>query len=286
MRKKIILSVTIATCIILLVIGGGVVLWMRHRTIPETANRSNSVPTLYVHGWGAGARSTNSMIRYAEHYNNAKKVLTATISPEGKVSFSGYWPASAKKPLIQVISVDNKYYNYKVTQKWFSNVLQKLQKDYHIKRYNTVSHSMGNLTTMYYQVTNGQNKRLPALQKQVNIAGHFDGIVGMDDKPNQNSLQKNGAPKIQDSDFKYLNTHREGYPNKQVDVLNIFGNLQDGSNSDGDVTVVSAKSLKYLLRDKYKHYQELEISGKKGQHSQLHENARVDRAIGKFLWQK
>ncbi|MDI6666720.1 alpha/beta hydrolase [Leuconostoc falkenbergense] len=284
MRKKNILNTTII--ILILAVIGGALLYMKQRSFPKTADRSNSVPTLYVHGWGAGARSTNSMIRYAENHDNAKKVLTATISPKGAVRFSGYWPKNTKKPLIQVISADNKYYNYKVTQKWFGNVLKKLQADYRINRYNTVSHSMGNLTTMYYQVTNGQNKHLPALQKQVNIAGHFDGIVGIDDKPNQNSLQANGEPRLQDSNYKYLDAHRQGYPSQQVDVLNIFGNLQDGSNSDGDVTVVSAKSLKYLLRDKYKLYQELEILGHKGQHSQLHENAQVDRAIGDFLWQQ
>lgn len=80
---------------------GCAVFWVNHHTIAEKADRSNNVPTLYVHGWGAGARSTNSMIRYAEKHNNAKKVLTATISPKGEVSLSGYWPEQTKRPLHQ-----------------------------------------------------------------------------------------------------------------------------------------------------------------------------------------
>lgn len=282
MRKKIIWI--LVTIIVLLIVVGSTWKLSKHRVIPRAADRSNSIPTLYVHGWGAGARSTNSMIRYAEQHNHAKKVLTATISPKGEVSFSGYWPKNAKNPLIQVVFVNNKYANYQVTQKWFGNVLMKLQKDYHIEKYNTVSHSMGNLTTIYYQFTNGQNKQLPKLKKQVNIAGNFDGIIGIDDKPNRNVLQANGEPKLQNEYFSYLNAHRQGYPDRKVDVLNIYGNLQNGTHSDGDVTIVSARSLKYLLRDKYKTYQELEISGKKGQHSQLHENVQVDRAISQFLW--
>lgn len=285
MKKKKIVGVAIIVLLLIVVLATALI-WRQQRRVPQKADRSNQVPTLYIPGWGAGARSTNGMIHYAEQHDDAKKVLTATISSKGKVSFNGAWPKNIKNPLVQVIAVDNKYDNYQVTQKWFGNVLRKLQKDYHIKRYNTVSHSMGNLTTMYYQVTNGQNKQLPALQKQVNIAGHFDGIVGIDDKPNRNSLRKSGEPRLQDSAYRYLNKHRQGYPTKQVDVLNIFGNLQNGTNSDGDVTTVSAQSLKYLLRGKLKSYRELEIVGKKAQHSQLHENTQIDRAIGQFLWHK
>ncbi|MEB3363663.1 alpha/beta hydrolase [Lactobacillus sp. R2/2] len=78
--------------------------------------------------------------------------------------------------------------------------------------------------------------------------------------------------------------HRHSFPNN-VSILNIFGNKEDGTNSDDDVSCVSAQSLRYLLRGKGK-YHEIEIKGANGQHSKLHENYKVDRIIGQFLWSK
>lgn len=253
------------------------------RPTNQVNDRSESIPTLYMHGYGAGARSSNGMIAYASNHQGATKVLTARIDSDGHVTLSGKWPKGTRHPLIQVLQMDNTYYNYHVTSKWFYNLIILLQRRYHIRRYNTISHSMGNITTMFYQVKYGHNTKLPKLNKQVNIAGHFDGIIGIDDKVNRNYFLQDGKPRYINSYYKYLLNHRHGYPSG-VKILNVFGNLENGSNSDGDVTNISARSLKYLLRDKYMSYQEIEIKGKGGQHSQLHENSQVDRYIGNFLW--
>ena len=37
------------------------------------------------------------------------------------------------------------------------------------------------------------------------------------------------------------------YKGQEIEVLNIYGDLQDGTNSDGRVSNSSSKSLKYLL---------------------------------------
>ena len=66
-------------------------------------------------------------------------------------------------------------------------------------------------------------------------------------------------------------------------MLNIFGDLQDGSKSDGSVAVSSAKSYKYLINGRAKSYREVEIKGKHAQHSRLHRNAQVDRLLIRFL---
>ena len=79
---------------------------------------------------------------------------------------------------------------------------------------------------------------------------------------------------------------KEKYPKAQVQVLNIYGDLDDGSNSDGRVNNDSSKALAALLKGRARSYQELEIKGEKGQHSKLHESAKVDRAIIDFIWKK
>ncbi|WP_435891378.1 alpha/beta hydrolase [Limosilactobacillus pontis] len=58
-------------------------------------------------------------------------------------------------------------------------------------------------------------------------------------------------------------------------VLNIYGDKEDGSHSDGDVPVNSAKS-----------YREVEIKGANAQHSTLHNNSQVNRELINFLWRK
>ena len=69
-------------------------------------------------------------------------------------------------------------------------------------------------------------------------------------------------------------------------MLNIYGNYQ-GKHYDGDVPNNSSKTLKYLVSGRAKSYQELEIRGKKAQHSQLHNNNhQVNNALIKFLWTK
>ncbi|MDF7639405.1 alpha/beta hydrolase [Lactobacillus sp. ESL0791] len=251
--------------------------------VGKVENRGTVVPTLYLHGWGASARSTNSMIAYAEKHNGAQKVLTATILRDGRVRLKGAWAANVKRPLIQVVMQDNKNGDYYQTREWFYNLIVLLQKKYRIRRYNIVAHSMGNLTTIFYQMKYGSRKNLPRLQKQVDLGGHFDGIIGMDDQPNRNKILADGRPKYLNKSYKYLLKNRKNYP-RGVAILNIFGNKEDGTNSDGDVSVVSARSLAYLVRGRARSYREVEIKGANGQHSKLHENPRVDRLIGNFLW--
>ena len=72
------------------------------------------------------------------------------------------------------------------------------------------------------------------------------------------------------------------YCGKEIEVLNIYGDLQDGSHSDGRVSNSSSQSLQYLLRGSAKSYQEMKFKGAKAQHSQLHENKDVANKIIQF----
>lgn len=44
-----------------------------------------------------------------------------------------------------------------------------------------VGHSYGNIAIVYYMLQHGSDTSLPKLVKQVDIAGHFNGIIGMDE---------------------------------------------------------------------------------------------------------
>lgn len=246
----------------------------------------SQTPTIFLHGYGGGPSSANNIIAAAQKVGVAQKVLTAHVSRSGHVTLGGKWQTGRVNPLVQVLFTNNRESNYNNDARWVKNVLTTLQKRYHITKFNVVAHSMGNLALMYYEVNYGKQRSLPQLQKQADLAGHFDGILGMDDKANRNHLLANGKPQHLNSSYRYMLKHRNNYPTKQVDVMNIYGNLGDGSNSDGSVSNVSAQSLKYLLGNKPKSYVEHMIKGSNAQHSKLHDNDEVNRYIIQFLWGK
>ena len=105
---------------------------------------------------------------------------------------------------------------------------------------------MGNMSFAYYMNNYGNDKYLPHLQK-VNIAGTYNGVLNLNEKINEINLDRNGKPNKMNDDFKKLLSLKEVYKDKNIDVLNIYGDIQDGTHSDGRVSNSSSKSLKYLL---------------------------------------
>ena len=72
-------------------------------------------------------------------------------------------------------------------------MLTKLKNDFHIKQYNFVAHSMGNLSFAYFMKLYGQDTQLPQLNKEVNIAGTFNGVLNFNEKVNEISVDKMGS---------------------------------------------------------------------------------------------
>ncbi|PWG00306.1 alpha/beta hydrolase [Levilactobacillus bambusae] len=247
---------------------------------------ADGVPTFYLHGYGGSANSTNGMIDYAVQHNGATKVIQAVVAPNGKVTLRGRWTGQVTHPIVQVVYQNPRQRNFKTDGRWFRNVLLAVKKQHSFSRFNAVAHSMGNMSLMYETLFDSHESGMPQLQKEVNIAGHFDGIVQLDDRPNQNSLAANGKPKIMDSTYRELLANQNQFPKNQVDILNVYGNLRNGTNSDGDVTNVSSRSLYYLVGKRAKSYTELQFNGPSAQHSRLHENQRVDKAIGSYLYRR
>ena len=75
--------------------------------------------------------------------------------------------------------------------------------------------------------------------------------------------------------FKELLPLKNIYKNKDIKVLNIYGDLKDGTHSDGRVSNSSSKSLQYLIGNSVSSYKESKYTGESAQHSQLHENKKL-----------
>lgn len=272
MKKKIFLIISILSLFLLVAC----------QKKPEKAV-VKSTPTIFLHGWGSSVNAEHQMTSAIKEAGVSNSVTQAIVDSSGKVTLVGSIAANAKNPLIEVGFKNNRNTDYHEDALWLKNVIIELQKNYKIKSIKLVGHSMGNMAIAYYLLENS-NSNLPKLKKQVDIAGHFNGIIARGDKPNQVSLDSNGKPDHLDKNYKELLSLREKYPNKQVKVLNIFGDKNDGTHSDGSVTNASSQSLRYLLDSRPISYQEKKIKGENGQHSQLHENKEVDQILIHFLW--
>lgn len=181
-------SVWLVLLAVLLIVFCGVRLY---RVQAAQNNYINSnVPTLFFHGWGSSYRAERQIANYAKNKGVTNTIIRADVSAKGEVELIGSMKKNAKNPIVEVNYQDNKNANYNEDAKWMKNVVVALQKKYGIKKFNVVGHSMGNMSIMFYLLNYGGDKNLPQIQKQVDIAGHFNGILGMDDKLGESKLEK------------------------------------------------------------------------------------------------
>ena len=245
----------------------------------------STTPTLFFHGFGSSSNAENHMTEAAKKAGVTQTIITANVSKNGQVSLLGEIPKGAINPIIKVNYEDNRNADYAQDGKYAAAVIRKLEETYGFDKMNLVGHSMGNMSILFYMLENGQDEKLPELQKQVNIANHVNGLQGRDLPEDLRILDdQTGQPSAMSLTYQKLLGLREVYPQEQVDVLNIYGDFKN--ESDGSVLNTSSRSLKYLLVENAKSYQEKKITGQLAQHSQLHENPEVDELLIDFLWKK
>ena len=245
----------------------------------------SSTPTLFFHGYGSSANAEKHMAEAARQAGVTQTIVTATVDRHAQVTLKGVIPKDAINPIVMVEFEDNRNPDYAQDGEYAAAVVRELQARYGFKKMNFVAHSMGNMSILFYLLEHAQNEELPQLQKQVNIANHVNGLEGMDLPANLTILDSQmGQPSAMSDSYQKLLGLREIYPQDQVDVLNIYGDFKN--QSDGSVLNVSSRSLKYLVIDNAKSYQEKRVTGPLAQHSQLHKNPEVDRLLIDFLWGK
>ncbi|MGM9892038.1 alpha/beta hydrolase [Limosilactobacillus sp.] len=253
--------------------------------------RQSTVPTIFVHGWGSSANAEDKMARAAQQAGVTKTIVRANVSRQGTVIFNRDIPKGAINPIVEVNLADNKLSHYRNNYvqgyhhggTYVKNVVNAVEKQGHFPAINLVGHSMGNIEIANY--INDNAGHLPKINHLVAIAGHYNGLVGQSTAESKVNSQT-GQPAREDPTFKELLSLRQNFPTN-TRVLNIYGDLDNGSHSDGDVPVNSAKSLKYLVGTRAKSYRELPLHGRSAQHSRLHNNNhQVDQALINFLWTK
>ena len=283
MRKRSIIALSTFLFIILITLFLGSKL--QTREVNSSDYIQSRTPTLFFHGYGSSTNAEKHMVEAARRAGVTQTIITSTVDSHAQVTFKGDILKDAINPIVMVEFKDNRNPDYAQDGEYAAAVVRELQARYGFKKMNFVAHSMGNMSILFYLLEYAQNEELPQLQKQVNIANHVNGLEGMDLPANLTILDNyTGQPSAMSDSYQKLLGLREIYPQDQVDVLNIYGDFKN--QSDGSVLNASSRSLKYLVIDNAKSYQEKRVTGPLAQHSQLHENPEVDRLLIDFLWSK
>lgn len=260
-------------------------------TAPVSANStgevdSEPIPTVFVHGLKGSRRSTNGMISYlSKHYYGAARVQTINIEPDGRLDVEGDYEW-IDHPLIQINFVNR---NASIPQDdiWLAKALHYIKVKDGVKRYYAVGHSAGCVTLLQTEMLS--RKDLPILEKFISVAGCYNGILRDNDYPNAVKLDQHYRPdhwypkSKQYPAFKTLVKQAKYFP-KDAEVLNIYGDIGDGSHSDSRVTTQSALSLDYILRHQLVKVKNVRFKGKKYYHTGLRNSAATYQCMGNFLW--
>lgn len=242
-------------------------------------------PTLFLHGYGGVKTSMQPMINSIEKNKLGKQIATVYFKKNDTIDIQENANLNVKNPLINVVFEDNENGNPVKNAISLKQILLKLNQRYHFKSFNVVAHSMGTSTFSNYLLKYHSDNQLPKLNKYVALASISNGFIGggqENTKASKSSLNQQGHPSIVSNNFNSLKELHKVFP-KNASVLNIFGNLDDDTNSDGRVPNNSSKSLKYLTTNAKK-YQEIEFHGKNAQHSALKRADNVEKATMKFLF--
>ena len=258
---------------------------LHKRHIENKANIEKSdlkqVPIIYFHGFRGGDYTTRVMVKHATHDKGNPKFLKVTVDLLGNFKLEGTW-TSDKHPIVQVAFRQRIVGIYGIDY-YLNFALPFLAKRYGFKNYIAVAHSLACPCIIRTEMKHYRSKTFPHLKKCAFIAGPFDGVTYLGDIPNVNYLTESGRPSVMNPHYLYLFFNRRKF-NPDISVLNIYGNVLDNTNTDKFISVVSAKSIRYIVAPKAHFYQEVEVRGKNdAEHSWMHDNPFVIDIIDKFL---
>lgn len=238
-------------------------------------------PIIYFHGFRGGDYTTRVMVDQALKDKQNSKYLKVTVDLLGNFKLEGTWTGD-RQPIVQVAFRQRIIGIYGIDY-YLSFTLPFLAKRYHFKTYTAVAHSLACPCVIRTEMKHAKQKSFPHLNKCAFIAGPFDGVTYLGDIPNVNVLTEKGRPTLMNPHYLYLLFRRQRF-NSNISVLNIYGNVLDNTNTDRFISVVSAKSIRYILAPQAHFYQEVEIRGAKdAEHSWMHDNPFVIGIIDKFI---
>ncbi|SFB05046.1 Uncharacterized protein with an alpha/beta hydrolase fold [Lentibacillus halodurans] len=243
---------------------------------PERIKSEKNIknPTVFVHGYKGTHHSFGNMLdRFENIYGWGQTALIYKVSPAGKLNVyqlnNGHFTETM---FVQVIFENNRA-SVRDTSGWLANLLAHMKKTYQINTVNLVGHSMGGLVSMNYIENHQDYTVYPSVNKLVAIGSPFDGIYS---EPYFQIHHDPAAENLKPSSLalKTLRLNKDAVP-EQLDVLSI------GSTGDSVAMPESVEMIRKIVDETQLTYKMID-DGTLG-HSELHEDARVDKMIYSFL---
>ncbi|MGG5316542.1 alpha/beta hydrolase [Enterococcus sp. AZ072] len=243
--------------------------------------RYSNTPTVFIHGYQGSSLSFGPLLKQLESENIAKREMTIVVKSDGKLSVEGELTNNHDNPTIMVLFSEDVTDEIQQS-KWIAKVMHYLYQQ-HVTTLNLVAHSMGGVSTLRYLLEYADSK-VPRVAKLVTIAAPFNDLEIAEDTEEifAYELTEDG-PVGQTPIYEYFDQAMNRLPNNLA-ILNVAGDLQDGTDSDGSVSTHSAFSLRFLLQKHTKNYQELLIKGRSGGHSAITRSKKLRDNIIAFLW--
>lgn len=259
--------------------------WYRlgHPHPKKEENTKKQVPTLFIHGYLGNRASFGVMLHRFSRYGWGQKSAVIRIDKKQRLIVTG--DPTLRDGFIQILFSNNTH-NLKTQANWLWQILSVLKNKYGVKEVNLVAHSMGAVAVMQYLSLYGDDLRVTQINKVVSLGAPYNDFeTGKTTRQIESlPLTKNG-PSVMTPLYQFFKQRAHRIP-LRVKFLNIMGDLGNGTQSDGAVSLNSAASLRFLLQNYQERYEELIIRGKKAAHSRLHENTEIDQKIGQFLFEQ
>jgi uncharacterized alpha/beta hydrolase family protein len=243
--------------------------------------KKNQRPVLYVHGFRGGDYTTEKMVESGLKYNGKKKFLKALIDWRGRITYEGSW-TDDEQPIVKVV-FKNKIISENQIAHRLTRLLFDLRSKYNFKKYDAVGHSLGSVSVILANLYEKHHPYVPKLDHVVLIAGPFNGVLGLSDLPNINRINSTGRPAFMSPTYFRIYLNRNNL-SKDLHVLNIYGNVEDDSNSDKYISVTSAQSIEYVLRPRVKEFIDYPVIGSKAEHSLMHDDSDILQKINLFIY--
>lgn len=271
----------------LLVFGGiyyAKVRYFNPGTLTKEKNiRYSNVPTVFIHGYEGNSFSFGPLLRRLERENIAKREMTIVVQADGNLTIEGKLKNNNDNPTIMVLFA--KDVADEITQsKWIDKVMRYLYKQ-RITRVNLVSHSMGGVSALRYLLEYAGEKT-PVTERFVAIAAPFNDLEIAEDTEDifAYELTENG-PSGETPIYQYFYQAMSRLPSN-LRILDVAGDLKDGTESDGSVSIHSAFALRLMFQKHAKSYQELLVTGKSGGHSAITKSEKLQNELVRFIWKK
>lgn len=236
--------------------------------------------TLFLPGYFGNRFSFGFLLRRLVRNYHANKSLVIHVTGNGQLKFTG--TVVKNRCVVQVLFHD-KTSRPKQQAEWLTKICEVLHDDYGVERFNLVGHSMGCITIFWY-LTHQHRHSQVEVANVVAIAGPFnDSEIARNTRSVDSFPLNANGPTTRTPVYSALARNISDIPDN-MRVLNIAGRISNYQTNDGQVSVNSAFSLRYLLERPLVYYRELIINGRHANHRQLHENRLVDDHIARFLW--